>query len=296
MKTVRCVILSGCIVSILLFVFHSESMAQNLIMNPGCEDSLIHGDIPYWIEMVGSNWTQRMQNPEPQEGEKYFFPGVAATAELRQDVNVSMYADNIDHDSQTFEFSGYVRSYPQSPADYSQIVLEYLDASKSSVLYTFESEQSAVTSEWVLVTDRTEAPPGTRYIRVRLISTRRNGSNNDGYYDNLSLSLYEPVSVDDADAGPQTVILTGNYPNPFNPVTTIAFTLGFDDPRPVTLAVYDCRGTLIRRLVSGIFSPGMHAVQWDGRNETGNRVSSGVYLYRIQSGQCVASQKMLLIR
>ena len=83
----------------------SQITAQNLILNPGCEDSLINGEIPHWVEVVGTNWTHRgSTNPPPYEGDYMFFPGVASSAELQQDVNVSNMAQSIDSNNVVFNF------------------------------------------------------------------------------------------------------------------------------------------------------------------------------------------------
>ena len=70
----------------------SSVKSQNLILNPGCEDTLINSEIPHWTEIHGSNWTQRTANPDPFAGNSYFFSGVVAEAELQQDVDVQMQA------------------------------------------------------------------------------------------------------------------------------------------------------------------------------------------------------------
>ena len=156
------------------------TIAQNLIFNPGCEDSLVNGEIPYWTEVVGNDWKQRESvNPPSYEGDYMFFAGVAATAELQQDVDVSSIAAMIDSNIQYFNFEGYVRAYSQNPPDHSRIILEYLDTLKSTKLDSIDLGEHFNTNEWLQVTDSTLAPIGTRFIRIRLISTRYNGSNND---------------------------------------------------------------------------------------------------------------------
>lgn len=160
-----------------------------LLLNGGCEDALVVGEIPYWEEVVGMNWTQRGSNPQPYEGLSYFFAGAGASAELRQDVAVSSYAGLIDAGGQSFSFSGWVRSWEQSPADLSRVIIEYLNADKSAVLASFDSGTYSNTSSWLQITNSTIAPTGTRHIRVRLISVRRAGTNNDGYFDGLSLTI-----------------------------------------------------------------------------------------------------------
>jgi hypothetical protein len=97
---------------------------------------------------------------------------------------------------------------------------------------------------------------------------------------------------------PRTYRLHQNVPNPFNPSTTIAFEVpeGSADARHVHLNVYDVRGRLIRSLVDGVTSAGLHAATWDGTNGRGERVSSGVYFYRLGVGAFVSMRKMLLAK
>jgi len=89
-----------------------------------------------------------------------------------------------------------------------------------------------------------------------------------------------------------------NHPNPFNPSTTIPFTVPGPDGerRAVSLAIYDVRGSRIRTLVDGAFPTGRHALQWDGRNQRGESVSSGVYFVQLRAGGVRATRKMVLLR
>jgi hypothetical protein len=88
--------------------------------------------------------------------------------------------------------------------------------------------------------------------------------------------------------------LDQNYPNPFNPSTTISFTV----PREshVRLVMHDAAGREIRTLVNEVRSAGNHRVQWDGRDDYGKAVASGVYFSRMESGSFVATQKMTLLK
>jgi hypothetical protein len=171
----------------LVILTTSTSAVANLIVNPGNEDPLVGGEIPGWTEVIGSNWTQRSSNPAPFEGSNYFFAGVSALGELSQSIDVSAYSAGIDSGLQNFSFEGYVRSFNQSPTDTTQIIVEFLDIS-SAVLDSFDSGQFSNTSSWDLVADSRFAPALTRSINIRLISDRNSGSNNDGYFDALSLT------------------------------------------------------------------------------------------------------------
>jgi hypothetical protein len=142
--------------------------------------------------VIGTNWTQRQSSPSPWEGNHYFFAGAGASAELRQDVSLADYAGLIDSGNQLFSFLSYVRSWDQSPADVSQIILQYLNADKTQVLANYDLGQYASITAWIPVAHSSTAPVGTRFIRIRLVSIRHSGTNNDGYFDAVSLSTTIP--------------------------------------------------------------------------------------------------------
>ena len=93
---------------------------------------------------------------------------------------------------------------------------------------------------------------------------------------------------------PQHLALEKNYPNPFNPRTNISFVLPADGS--ARLQVYDMQGRLVKTLHDGALSAGYHTVMWDGTDDTGQRVASGVFLYRLVSGDQIFSRKMLLMK
>ena len=99
------------------------------------------------------------------------------------------------------------------------------------------------------------------------------------------------VESDLVDAG---LLLTSPVPNPFNPQTTVSFNL--PSAAEVRLDVYDARGLRVARLVDGHRLAGSHTVTWDGRNENGRSLPSGVYLMRLEAGQLVSTAKMTLAR
>jgi hypothetical protein len=106
------------------------------------------------------------------------------------------------------------------------------------------------------------------------------------------------VSDSDVVISPVSVKLLGNYPNPFNPDTTIAFSVGAMSSSPVRVqvAVYNIRGQKIRQLVDDSFSYGTHTIFWNGTSDTGLSVASGLYLYKVQSEGVSAVGKMVLIK
>lgn len=107
-----------------------------------------------------------------------------------------------------------------------------------------------------------------------------------------------PVAVEptasNGDSPPRSTVLAGSWPNPFNPATTVGFSLAV--PGPVSLTVHDARGCLVRRLVSGSVDAGSHEVTWDGCDHAGRRVASGLYLARLAAGGTTQVIKMTLAK
>lgn len=102
------------------------------------------------------------------------------------------------------------------------------------------------------------------------------------------------IGVGDEAALPEEFAVVSNYPNPFNPSTTISFTL--PSAAHAELAVYSVTGQKVRTILSGKLTAGVHSAVWDGKDETGKTMSSGVYLARILSGKQSATGKMLLMK
>ncbi|NIR73216.1 T9SS type A sorting domain-containing protein, partial [candidate division KSB1 bacterium] len=120
--------------------------------------------------------------------------------------------------------------------------------------------------------------------------------NNNIAWNLLNPELGMPTSVADERDGeaPRDFVLQQNYPNPFNPDTEIRFRLPVSSR--VTLAIYNLGGQLVRTLASGTLPTGQHRVTWDGRDELGRQVASGIYLYRLQAAENVQVRKMTLLR
>ena len=117
----------------------------------------------------------------------------------------------------------------------------------------------------------------------------------DGAADNAcyAVSKLLPTGVGD-DPLPLRTALLQNAPNPFNPTTTISYTLvnrGW-----VSLRVYDVRGRLVRTLVDMQKEPGTHAERWDGRSDRGEVLATGVYFYRLRAGETVLTRKAVLLK
>lgn len=114
----------------------------------------------------------------------------------------------------------------------------------------------------------------------------------------LFVFQFEPFTTDvDADGVPQTptgFALLDNFPNPFNPSTTIVYEI--PHRAHVQLRIFDLRGRVVRTLVDAPQSSGTYEVRWDGRDEAQVLVPSGVYVYRLQTEQFSESKRMLFLK
>ncbi|MCF7857745.1 MAG: FG-GAP-like repeat-containing protein [Candidatus Cloacimonetes bacterium] len=87
-----------------------------------------------------------------------------------------------------------------------------------------------------------------------------------------------------------------NYPNPFNPETTISFNITSDTERRTKLIIYNLKGQTVRKLKDEILTQGNYSVVWNGTDDSGKNVSSGIYLYKLSSDDFVETRKMLLVK
>jgi hypothetical protein len=94
---------------------------------------------------------------------------------------------------------------------------------------------------------------------------------------------------------PSVFSLSQNYPNPFNPSTSIQF--GLPVQAPVTMEIYNILGVKVRTLLQGeVMSAGIHQMEWNGKDDAGASVTSGVYLYRINAGTFQVTKKMMMLK
>jgi len=102
------------------------------------------------------------------------------------------------------------------------------------------------------------------------------------------------VGIDEESLLPESFALHQNYPNPFNPTTAIRYDL--PNQSQVMIAIYDVTGRKIRTLVSKQEEPGYRSVIWNGHNDAGSQVGTGLYIYTIRAGNYFKTRKMLLVK
>jgi flagellar hook assembly protein FlgD len=104
-----------------------------------------------------------------------------------------------------------------------------------------------------------------------------------------------PVMTDVHDViTPSAELALSNYPNPFNPTTTICYTLPADGP--VVIDIFNVRGQKVARLADEQQDAGMHSMQWNGTDQEGNAVGSGIFFCKVRSGEFTNSRKMILMK
>lgn len=128
--------------------------------------------------------------------------------------------------------------------------------------------------------------------------TKGNGTFDDGPYAAVSFDFI--TAVEQRPSGtPRDFVLFYNFPNPFNPETTIHYQLL--EPGKVLLQIFNLLGEEVRRMADGYEVSGLHRIQWNGKDDRGSVVSSGIYIYRLEveslnGRHFIDSKKMILMR
>ena len=146
-------------------------------------------------------------------------------------------------------------------------------------IYDMITVQQDTTSWWWYVSasdgvDTTDAGPAPYYMTV-----------------NFDIS---PMLSIDGSAIPEVFALHQNYPNPFNPVTSIQFDI--PEQSEVRMDIYNLMGQRVATLVNNTLEPGFHAVKWNGTNDFGKQLSSGMYIYRISANNFTSVKKLILMK
>lgn len=132
------------------------------------------------------------------------------------------------------------------------------------------------------------APAGDKFFLLTM---------EDGYI-SLGIGIAKPMTIDALGGEDLNLVrsfsLEANYPNPFNPTTTINYKI--DRPGQVALTIYNTLGQKVKTLVTKTMSTGLHRVEWDGSDNHGRAVSSGIYFYQLKTDSGILTRKMTLIR
>ena len=177
--------------------------------------------------------------------------------------------------------------YPNSAID-DGIKMRHLRGLLSTPSTPSADDWSAVTSSVVSL----DANGGSEVRAYALVY----GNTLQELQDNVDAAndAYNPTSPVSENSPFKIFRLAQNHPNPFNPTTSIKYTVASEGH--VELGVYDLSGRLIRTLVSETRGSGDHTITWDGRNASGGAVPSGMYFYKFSSGGETTSRKMTLVK
>ncbi len=164
---------------------------------------------------------------------------------------------------------------------------------------------------WITLPADIIIPEGTFYLAI-LETTNASliglDTSSNGYSYQRLTTAWEPLTTgelmiraivehgvsNDDNVIPVYTLDANNYPNPFNPETTIAYSL--PTTGITTLKIYNLKGQVVRTLVNDVREAGQHSVVWNGKDDKGNRVGSGMYFYRLTSDQKTITRKMLLAK
>ena len=157
-------------------------------------------------------------------------------------------------------------------------------------------DRASRATEWLAIP---AAAVADRTLNLRFVKTGGSGDASvaaiwlrEANYDPKHPPALETV----AEETPREFALQQNYPNPFNPATTIAFSVPENYRGHVSLRVYDMLGKVVRELVAGNLAPGHYRQVWDGLDQSGRRLASGLYMYQLRAGNFSATRKLLLMK
>jgi hypothetical protein len=145
---------------------------------------------------------------------------------------------------------------------------------------------SQLDHDWTVTNTETDSG------KVKVVQDNDNymnfSSSSGNFSINTTTGMKEPVSF------AEDFVLFPAYPNPFNPITTIRYSLSAGTQ--ISLKIYNVLGERVKTLIDGFQSPGENSVVWDGKNDRGEVVGSGVYIYRLRAGREVKMRTMTLLK
>jgi hypothetical protein len=251
------------------YFFLTSTLYDSSATSDGLHDFMViaHGDDDFWESEPLSGYSVDNLPPGQPSGaqaeQSYDPEGLSLSWDANTEIDLLQY--NI------------YRSDPDDPT-MSRSPGEAGAASSYSLLVS-TMETTYFDGEWRLYS-------GFAYL---ITAVDRNG--NESVADTIDT---DAITGDDLPDMPLASYLSQNYPNPFNPVTMIQF--GLRESSNVTLDIYDVSGRLIRTLVSGPLEPGIYNEMWDGTDDRGHGVASGVYFYSLRADSFTDRKKMVILR
>ncbi len=175
---------------------------------------------------------------------------------------------------------------------YSQAEITDLNWSETSLLLTPPSPLQAGEQQSTILTGLT---PGQNYFTAIKSYDSSGNSSTISNISSAEAAFILATDIDDTEYNlPTEFALAQNYPNPFNPSTTIGFSLPTSSY--VELKVYNIEGKVVKTLVDQQLAAGEHSFEWDATNSSGSKITTGIYIYRIETETFSTTKKMLLLK
>lgn len=132
----------------------------------------------------------------------------------------------------------------------------------------------------------------TQQGRIKVVQDNQNGTHYNDYSGVFTIEI--PTGVGEPGSQNLSYKLFPAYPNPFNPTTTINYSIPLESP--VTLEIYDGLGRLVKTLVNELQAQGRYSVTWNGESNRNEKAAAGVYIYRMKAGKYIETRKMILLK
>ncbi len=172
-----------------------------------------------------------------------------------------------------------------------------LTGSGNTVLYTYDSSNdSTLTENQPMAWSHLNGTNKYIYFEIPLSFMERSSAVAALQQAVSSMGIISDVDDENPSALPSTFTLSQNHPNPFNPRTVIEFYNPKSVSAKVTLEVFNILGQRVKRLYDGSAPPGVTRVEWDGHDDGGRTVATGIYFYRLRAGETTLTRKMALIK
>jgi hypothetical protein len=155
----------------------------------------------------------------------------------------------------------------------------------------FVIDQTVTDRDWTLYSFTLTTPAEANRLSIR--GRMQHQATGQVYFDDFAVVEGQVTRVKDGGSVPLAYALSQNYPNPFNPETRISYSLPKN--AHVTIEIYNTLGQKVRRLVDENKAAGNYDVLWDGRNDAGNVVATGVYFYQLRTDDAKLTRRMLLL-
>jgi len=214
--------------------------------------------------------------------DEFYDNSSTATITTINPINMNSVSDDV---TLTFWHKYYVEH------DYDYCFVEYsFDGSNWTELAQFSGVSNEWVQEFISVSEFVD-----HYVYLRFRITADEVLNDPGWWiDDIKIVASTGASVDN-DIPIYRSELHHNYPNPFNPETTISFSLS-EQSSFVTLDIFNVRGQQVRTLVNEQLTSGFYTYVWDGKSDTGRSVTSGIYFYKMQNADYTRTRKMILLK